>query len=122
MSISKSYNKATGVTYVYEVYENYWDKEKKIQVQKRRCIGKIDPVTGDIIPTRKKKAEEPAPSPASTAPLSSSVDFRSDLDQEALFLESLIQTLQSQKDTLSLQIDKASDRLKTINSLKQNLS
>lgn len=28
MSISKSYNKQTGVTYVYEVYENYWNKEK----------------------------------------------------------------------------------------------
>lgn len=29
MSISKSYNKQNGVTYVYEVYENYWNKEKK---------------------------------------------------------------------------------------------
>ena len=27
MSISKSYNKNNGVTYVYDVYENYWDKD-----------------------------------------------------------------------------------------------
>ena len=55
MSISKSFNKNTGTTYVYDVYENYWDKEKKKYVQKRRLIGKIDPETGEIIPTRSKK-------------------------------------------------------------------
>lgn len=48
MSISRSFNKNTGVTYVYDVYENYWDKEKKKYVQKRRLIGKIDPETGQI--------------------------------------------------------------------------
>ena len=28
MRYSKSYNKQNDVTYVYEVEENYWDKEK----------------------------------------------------------------------------------------------
>ena len=51
MSISKSYNKQNGVTYVYEVIENYWDKEKKQSRSKRKLIGKIDPVTGEIVPT-----------------------------------------------------------------------
>lgn len=61
MSISKSYNKQNGVTYVYEVIENHWDKEKKQSRNKRKLIGKIDPVTGEMIPTasrgRKKKPE-----------------------------------------------------------------
>lgn len=61
MSISKSYNKQNGVTYVYEVIENYWDKEKKQARSKRKLIGKIDPVTGEIVPTaskgRSKKTE-----------------------------------------------------------------
>lgn len=57
MSISKSYNKQTGITYVYEVYENYWNKEKKRPESKRRLIGKIDPETGGIIPTSRQKKQ-----------------------------------------------------------------
>lgn len=55
MSISKSYNKQNGVTYVYEVIENYWDKEKKQSRSKRKLIGKIDPVSGEMIPTTPKR-------------------------------------------------------------------
>jgi len=62
MSISKSYNKQNGVTYVYEVIENYWDKEKKQSRSRRKLIGKIDPATGEIVPTssrgRPKKHED----------------------------------------------------------------
>lgn len=75
MSISRSFNKNTGVTYVYDVYENYWDKEKKKYVQKRRLIGKIDPETGQIVPTRSRK-KSPSVS-GSSAPLES--------DYEALY-------------------------------------
>ena len=64
MSISKSYNKQNDVTYVYEVIENYWDKEKKQSRSKRKLIGKIDPVTGEIVPTssrgRPKKSDDSA--------------------------------------------------------------
>lgn len=60
MSISKSFNKQNGVTYVYEVTENYWDKEKKRSKTKRKLIGKIDPKTNEIVPTsRKKKCTNP---------------------------------------------------------------
>ncbi len=54
MRYSRSHNKKTGVTYVYEVEENYWDKEKKQARNKRKLIGKIDPDTGAIIPTKKR--------------------------------------------------------------------
>ena len=46
-------NKQTGITYAYESV-SYWDKEKQQSRAKRRCIGKIDPETKEIIPTRKK--------------------------------------------------------------------
>ena len=58
MSISKSYNKQNGVTYVYEVTENYWDKEKKRPQSKRKLIGKIDPETNEIVPTSRKRHAE----------------------------------------------------------------
>ncbi|WP_323090801.1 hypothetical protein [Allobaculum sp. JKK-2023] len=63
MRIVKSYNKQNDVTYVYEVLEHTYDKEKKFTRSKRRLIGKIDPQTGDIVPTgtrgRKNKTDEP---------------------------------------------------------------
>jgi len=49
-------NKETGIVYAYE-NNPYWDKEKKQSRSKRKCIGKVDPVTGEIVPTdgRSKK-------------------------------------------------------------------
>jgi len=48
-------NKKTGVTYVYESV-SYWDKDKKQSRARRRCIGRLDPETGEVVPTRKRKA------------------------------------------------------------------
>ena len=56
MAQIKQYNKKTGVTYVYESH-SYWDKEKKQHRSDRKLIGKLDPETGEIIPTRKKKED-----------------------------------------------------------------
>lgn len=53
-------NKERGVTYVYESH-SYWDKEKKQPRSHRRLIGKRDPETGEIVPTRaRRKAAEPS--------------------------------------------------------------
>ena len=56
-------NKKTGVTYVYEVVA-FWDKEKKQARNKQVCIGKLDPGTGEVIPSKRltsQKALPPAP-------------------------------------------------------------
>lgn len=49
MGILKVTNK-DGNTYVYDNY-SYWDKETKKPKSKRKLIGKIDPATGEIVPT-----------------------------------------------------------------------
>ena len=49
-SIIRSLDKRSGITYVYSS-ESYWDKEKKAPRNKRILIGKINPETGEIIPT-----------------------------------------------------------------------
>ena len=46
-------NKQTGITYAYESV-SYWDKEKQQSRAKRTCIGRVDPETKEIIPTRKR--------------------------------------------------------------------
>jgi len=59
MALIKQTNKKTGITYVYESH-SYWDKEKKQHRSDRKLIGKIDPETGEIVPTKKKKTADPA--------------------------------------------------------------
>jgi len=50
MAIIKQFDKRVGITYVYES-KSYYDKEKKCSRAKRTLIGKIDPDTGELIPT-----------------------------------------------------------------------
>ena len=53
MAYIKQYHKDTDTTYVYES-ESYWDPEKKQARSRRKVVGKLDPVTGEIIPTGKR--------------------------------------------------------------------
>lgn len=50
-------NKKTGVVYVYEA-EAFWDKEKNQPRNKQVCIGKLDPYTGDLIPSKRFAYEQ----------------------------------------------------------------
>ena len=49
MAIIRQYHKDTDTTYVYES-ESYWVPELGQSRSKRRCLGKIDPKTGEIVP------------------------------------------------------------------------
>ena len=50
MAIIKQFDKRSGIIYVYNS-KSYYDKEKKCSRAKRTLIGKIDPNTGEMIPT-----------------------------------------------------------------------
>jgi alpha-ketoglutarate-dependent taurine dioxygenase len=58
MAIIKQHDKRSGITYAYESH-SYWDPEKKMTRAKRKLIGRVDPETGEIIPTdgRNKKSK-----------------------------------------------------------------
>jgi hypothetical protein len=61
MAIIHQYDKRSGITYAYESHSQ-WDKEKKMSRAKRTLIGRVDPDTGEIVPTdgrcRKSEAKE----------------------------------------------------------------
>src|SRR5580704_4491517 len=59
-------NQKTGVSYVYE-YISYWDKEKKQGRNKQICIGKVDPISGEIIPSKRLRSQEASPESTMTA-------------------------------------------------------
>ena len=74
-SIIKSLDKRTGITYVYES-TSYWDKEKKQPRSKRVLIGKLDPKTGEIVPTdgrgnrrKERLRQQQMPAPVKQGPV-----------------------------------------------------
>lgn len=87
MATVKVHNKARNVTYVYESV-SYWDKELRQPRSHRKLIGRIDPATGDIVPTGKRGRSDVA----AVIPLHSDTDYR------ALY-EQALATI-AQKDTL----------------------
>ena len=50
-SIVYQTDKKTGTKYAFESI-SYWDKDKKQPRSKRKYLGKVDPDTGEIIPSR----------------------------------------------------------------------
>lgn len=50
MAIVYQHDKRSNITYAYESH-SYWDKEKKMSRAKRALIGRVDPKTGEIVPT-----------------------------------------------------------------------
>ena len=67
MRIVYQKNKKTGITYVYQ-NEAYWDKEKQQSRAKRKIIGKLDPETGEIVPTRPYRRKKTLESAAAVKP------------------------------------------------------
>lgn len=60
------HNKTTGVTYVYEAVST-WDKDKKQPINKQVCIGKLNPITGELIPSKRNRDAAAASSQIITA-------------------------------------------------------
>ena len=50
MGIIYQTDKRTGIKYAYE-NQSFWDKELKRSRAKRKLIGRVDPETGEIVPT-----------------------------------------------------------------------
>lgn len=69
MAIIKQYNQKFDITYVYES-KSYWDPDKKQSRSKRKLIGRLDPETGEIIPTggRGRKPKNPESSGPAAVP------------------------------------------------------
>ena len=71
MALVKQLDKRSGITYVYESV-SYWDREKKQPRSKRTLIGRLDPDTGEIVPTdgRGKSRNKPdSATPAKPGPV-----------------------------------------------------
>ena len=108
MAQIKQYNKKTGITYVYESH-SYWDKEKKQHRSDRKLIGKIDPETGEIVPTRKKK-DNTGSDKASEARIRTLTEQLAGKDEELQRLRDKVSSLQKEIN----EKDRIIDKIRTI--------
>ena len=104
MAIIHQTNKKTGITYVIES-ESYWDKEKQQPRSHRTIIGKIDPDTGEVVPTKKynrEKKSSSSPKSKATGSQSSSVNeaVANDQSDRITELEGLVAQLRKEKEDL----------------------
>ena len=83
MAIVKIHNKARGVTYVYESH-SYWDKELKQPRSNRKLIGKVDPETGETVPTGKRGRRKGSTDQEQGKASHSVTSFTATLDQSTL--------------------------------------
>ena len=83
MSLVYLKNKKNNITYVYES-TGYWDKEKKQSRNNRVCIGKLDPVTGELVPSKRLEYMN-IPSKSSRGPVPSLETRRSFFGTTYLF-------------------------------------
>lgn len=97
MAIIRQFDKRSGITYVYDS-KSYYDKEKKCSRAKRTLIGKLDPVTGEMIPTdgRNKGAR------SKKVPLSPEIDK----DNRVRELEDEVRQLRLQISALQKELDR----------------
>ena len=91
MAIIDVHNKKRGITYVYDSH-SYWDKELKQPRSKRRLLGRRDPDTGELVPTRKRGA----------APSAAPANADSDTDYATLYRR-ILKTIRP-KDALILRL------------------
>lgn len=87
MAIVKVYNKDRNITYVYESV-SYWDKDLKQPRSHRKLIGRLDPATGEVVPTGKRTKA------------TTTSESHSDTDYKALYERA--QATIDQKDALIL--------------------
>lgn len=73
MSSLAYHHKPNGATYVYEVH-SYWDKEKNGPRNKQICLGRLDPESGEVILSkRRRKLSEADLTPTSSDPVQEAV-------------------------------------------------
>lgn len=105
-------DKRTGIKYAYSS-ESYWDKDKKQPRSKRTFLGKVDPITGDIIP---KKTREPSLSKSMDETTSGAAAIGL-LKKELHEKDQIISDLRNELRVLSKKYEAAQKALSKINNI-----
>lgn len=115
MAIIKQYRPDIHATYVYESH-SYWDKEKQQPRAKRKLLGRLDPETGEIVPTgrrgpKPKKPEDTSTTEAAKAAASEKAESTADLKQKVEHEFAALQTENKRLAKENQQLHSEVDRL-----------
>ena len=117
MSITRSYNKHTDTYYAYDTtYE--WDEKLQKKVQRKKCIGKYDPVTGNIIPNG-KRGRPAKKEPSQTAADNPAPD--AGLDEALSMAEALLARIGTAEAALSKAAEETRELRKSADALARAL-
>lgn len=108
-SIVYQIDKKTGTKYAFES-TSFWDKEKKQPRSKRKYLGKVDPETGKIIPSR-GRSSQPSESKENEN------DEIRDLQEALKDRDSIIAGLRQDLDRITAQHEQAVATLRQIQTL-----
>lgn len=106
-------NKRTGIKYAYESF-SYWDPDKKQPRSKRKYIGRVDPETGEIIPSKCARSYDSV-----SADNSEIIDS---LRKELAERDALIASLQNELYSLTEKYTKAIETIQNITSLTESFT
>ena len=98
--IVRSYNKANNTTYRYESV-SYRDPITKKPRSHRRCIGKLDPETGQIVPTGKRGRPKKQPSPA----VEKSMEIKPGANSQAALVDAVTRLQEEQAQAKALDVE-----------------
>ena len=130
MSITRSFSKRSQVYYAYDT-QYIWDETTQKKIQVKKCIGKFDPITGELIPNGKrgrkplytKEAREIAASNAVVLAKTEGEDVQESLQKAAQkSLETyaeMIASLESAVSALSIQVDQMKQKLRELQQLAE---
>ena len=124
MAIIKQYHKDTDTTYVYES-TSYWDAEKGQSRSKRRVIGKLDPVTGEIIPTGKRgrsKKTQPTEQNSVLSDIPTAAAELSEIQKKNVELELTVSSLKARIGELEEEVRRYSQAGEKISALAEKIS
>lgn len=108
-SIVYQVDKKTGTKYAFES-TSFWDKEKKQPRSKRKYLGKVDPETGEIIPSRGRSSKVKGPDNDETNEIQK-------LQAELRKCEDVISGLRYDLDAITVKYRQAMDTIQKIQSI-----
>lgn len=104
-SIVYQIDKKTGAKYAFESI-SYWDKDKKQPRSKRKYLGKVDPETGNIIPSRGRSVHSEEKGPQTNDDIHRLYDEIKDRDQTIAALRKELDEMTGKYEELLLTLQK----------------
>lgn len=127
MGLIRQFNKSNKVAYLYDS-TSWWVPEIQQSRAKRVLIGKLDPVTGQVLSTRRYLEENPQPSMVYGEPGATVVESEDDASVQAVLQARLMEETEKNRalertvQDLQQEIMRLKDLNRTMSAIMQQIS